>query len=69
MNNIGKVVVVAMFAAGLFACSDKAETKTSAAEKEHFMSEKMQTIKKAEAVNQLLQDAAAEQRRRIDEDS
>lgn len=53
----------------LAACSDKNSTEKKAAEKEHFMTEKMQTIKKAEAVNQLVQDAAAQQRRRIDEES
>jgi hypothetical protein len=53
----------------LAACSDKNAAEKTAAEKEHFMSEKMQTINKAEQVNQLVQDAADQQRRRIDEES
>ena len=53
----------------LAACSETDSSKGSAAEKEHFLTEKMQTIKKAEQVNQLVQDAAAQQRKRIDEES
>ena len=53
------------------ACSndDKASTLNEALPKEHFAKEKLDTIKKAEAVNQLVQDAAAKQNRNIDEQS
>lgn len=63
-----KWVLLSLFIATLAAC-DKTPAQKSAAEKEHFLTEKMQTIKKAEAVDQLVQDAAAMQRRRIDEES
>ena len=43
--------------------------KESAKAEDHFMNEKLDTIKKAEAVDQLVQDAAATQRRTIDEQS
>ena len=51
------------------ACSGESDTSTSNNDvpKEHFAKEKLDTIKKAEAVNQLVQDAAAQQRREIDE--
>jgi len=55
----------------LTACSggNDTSTKNDPASKEHFAQEKLDTIKKAEAVNQLVQDAAAQQRREIDEQS
>lgn len=51
------------------ACSDNDESSTINAPlpKEHFAKQKLDTIKKAEAVNQLVQDAAARQNRSIDE--
>ena len=53
------------------ACSgnDSASTQNEAASKEHFAKEKLDTIKKAETVNQLVQDAAAKQDQHIDEQS
>jgi hypothetical protein len=53
------------------ACSehDDASTMNDPAPKEHFAKQKLDTIKKAEAVNQLVQDAAARQNRNIDEQS
>lgn len=61
-------IIVASLAATLVAC-DKTPTQKDAAEKEHFLTEKMETIKKAEAVEQMVHDAAALQRQRIDEES
>lgn len=51
------------------ACSndDKASTMNEAVPKEHFAKQKLDTIKKAEAVNQLVLDAAARQNHNIDE--
>lgn len=66
MNNKWSLVFLAIIAASLGAC-DKTPAQKSAAEKEHFLGEKMETIKKAEAVDQMLQDAAAQQRRNIDD--
>ena len=66
MNNQWKWILASLFIATLGAC-DKTPAQKSAAEKEHFLSEKMQTIKKAEAVDKILQDAAAQQRRNIDD--
>ena len=43
--------------------------KASAKVEDHFMKEKLDTIKEAEAVDQLIQDTAATQRRTIDEQS
>lgn len=67
-NTLNILIVSSLFLT-LAACSDKTESNATqtAAEKEYFMSEKMQTIEKAEQVGQLVQDTAAEQRRRIDE--
>lgn len=47
------------------ACGNDTPVKTD----EHFLAEKLETIKKAEAVDQIIQDAAALQRRTIDEQS
>lgn len=68
MNNkfIIPLLFVSLFST-LAACSDKNEKPV--AEKEHFMTEKQQAMQKAEQINQLVQDAAAQQRRRIDEES
>jgi len=60
------IFVAAFLATGMTAC-DKTPAQKSAAEKEHFLTEQMETIKKAEAVEQMVQDAAEMQRRRIDE--
>lgn len=57
--------MVSLFMLALTACSDKAKTATE--KKEHFLSEKMETIKKAEEVNQIIQDGATQQRRNIEE--
>lgn len=53
----------------LTACSSGSDpsTKDDQPSKEHFAQEKLEAIKKAEAVNQLVQDAAAQQSRKIDE--
>lgn len=67
MNNKWQIIFLAVFAATLVACSDKTPAQKTAVEKEHFLTEKMQTIKKAEQVNQLLQDTAKKQRREIEE--
>ena len=45
--------------------NDKAPAKVE----DHFIKEKLDTIKKAEAVDQLVHDAAATQRRTIDKQS
>lgn len=66
MRNQWKWVLVSLFIATLGAC-DKTPAQKSATQKEHFLSEKMQTIKKAEAVEQMMKDAAAQQRRDIDD--
>jgi hypothetical protein len=73
MNSKWQLALLPLFAATLFvttmtAC-DKTPAQKAAAEKEHFLSEKMQTIEKAKAVDQMIQDAAAQQHRNIDEQS
>jgi len=68
MNSKWQLVLLSIFVATLIAC-DKTPSQKAAAEKEHFLSEKMQTIETAKAVDQMIQDAAAQQRRNIDEQS
>lgn len=48
------------------ACNNASE---SAKTEDHFLKEKLDTIKKSEGVNQLIQDAAEIQRHTIDEQS
>jgi uncharacterized lipoprotein len=67
MKRKWQIVLLAFFITALAACSDKTPAQKSAAEKENFLSEKMETIKKAEAVDQMIQDAAAQQRRNIED--
>ena len=67
MNHKWQIILLSTFTATLIACSDTATIEKTAAEKEHFLTEKMQTIKKAEQVNQLIQDAATQQRSTIEE--
>ena len=58
--------VVLAFAFSIAACNNASEPAKA---EDHFLEEKLDTIKKAEAVDQLIQDAAAIQRRTIDEQS
>ena len=52
----------------MMGCSSDTDTqKQNAASKEHFMIDQEKALKKAEAVNQFVQDAAAKQRRLIDD--
>ena len=49
-------------------CSSDTDTqKQNTANKDHFLSDQEKALKKAEAVNQLIQDTAAKQRQLIDE--
>ncbi|MBN4079018.1 hypothetical protein JYT26_00090 [Beggiatoa alba] len=67
MKNIEKFIASFLLPAcllGIGACTNNDEpAKTN----DHFLKEKLDTIKKAEAVEQLIQDATAKQRRMIDE--
>lgn len=64
-------LLLLFFTLWITACSndDKASTMNEAVPKEHFAKQKLDTLKKAEAVNQLVQDTAARQDRNIDEQS
>jgi len=66
MTHKWQIILLCIFATTLVAC-DKTPTQKSAAEKEHFLGEKMGTIKKAEGVEQMIQDAATQKRREIEE--
>ncbi len=66
MNNQWKIILFLIFVMSLIACSEQTSSEKTVAEKEHFLSEKLETIKKAEAVEQMIQDAAAQQRRTIE---
>jgi hypothetical protein len=67
MNHKWQAIFLSAFISMLAACSDKATTEKATAEKEHFLTEKMQTIKKAEQVEKMIQDATENQRRSIEE--
>jgi len=67
MNNKWQIFLLAFFIAALAGCSDKTPAQKAAIEKEHFLSEKMETIKKAKQVEQILLDAAEKQRRNIED--
>ncbi len=67
MNNQWKIILLSIFIMSLIACSEQTSSEKTAAEKEHFLSEKLETIKKAEAVEQMIQDAATQQRRNIED--
>jgi len=67
MNRKWLMILLLSFSATLVACSDKATSEKPSAEKEHFLTEKMDAIKKAEKIEKTLQDAAALQRRKIEE--
>jgi len=56
-----------LVAGGLTACSEQASSEKTMTEKEHFLSEKRETIKKTEAVEKMIQDAATQQRRIIED--
>ena len=55
------------------ACSSDSEPSSSVTKdsrelpEDHFLKEKLETIKKAEEVNQIIQDAAAKQRKTMEE--
>ena len=52
----------------MMGCSSDTDTqKQNATSKDHFLIDQEKALKKAEAVNQFIQDAAAKQRRPIDE--
>ncbi|HEC18384.1 MAG TPA: hypothetical protein ENI97_03485 [Gammaproteobacteria bacterium] len=62
MNNKWQIVLLMFLVAGLAACSEQT------AEKEHFLSDKMQTLEKAKAVDRIIQDSATQQRQRLEEE-
>ncbi|HHI92942.1 MAG TPA: hypothetical protein ENK04_05410 [Gammaproteobacteria bacterium] len=67
MSNKWHIVLFTILMAGLTACSEQASSEKNAAEKAHFLSEKQKTIKKAKAVEKMIQDAATQQRRNIED--
>jgi len=69
MNHQWKIILLSIFVTSLIACSEQTSSEKTVTEKEHFLSEKLETIKKAEAVEKMIQDAAAQQRRTIEDQS
>ena len=73
MKPITRIIVQCFLLSFIFAVtacnntSDPAKAKTGA--EDHFLKEKLDTIKKAEAVEKLIQNTDAMQRRVIDEKS
>lgn len=70
-SKINRLSLLASFLFLVTACSGDHGTPATndPATKKHFASEKLDTIKKAEAVDQIVQDAAAKQSREIDKQS
>ena len=69
--NICRQFFLLLFFSVAIACSsnDESSTAKDQASKDNFMQEKLDTIKKAEAVNQLIQDTATKQNLDIDDQS
>jgi len=67
MNHQQKIILLPIFLMSLVACSEQTSSEKTTTEKEHFLSEKLETIKKAKAVEKMIQDAATQQRRNIEE--
>ncbi len=67
MNSNWQTVLLAILVAGLTACSGQTSPEKAIMEEEHFLSEKLETIKKSEAVEQMIQDATLQQRRNIED--
>ncbi|NOX91853.1 MAG: hypothetical protein GXP18_05220, partial [Gammaproteobacteria bacterium] len=45
MNNPWKIILFLIFVMSLIACSEQTSSEKTVAEKEHFLSEKLETIK------------------------
>jgi uncharacterized secreted protein with C-terminal beta-propeller domain len=75
--NINKImlnILLLLVVSTVSACSNNDETATAPTNKpvladEHFLKEKLETIKKAEAVEQLIMDTASQQRQVIEAQS
>ncbi|MCF6337570.1 MAG: hypothetical protein L3J84_06410 [Gammaproteobacteria bacterium] len=67
MNSKWQTILLAILAAGLTACSEQTSPEKAITEEEYFLTEKLETIKKAETVEKMIQDAATQQRRNIKE--
>jgi len=67
MNNKWHIILFTILVTGLAACSEQTSSEKTAIEKEHFLNEKLETIKKAETVEKMIQDAAMQQRRNIED--
>ncbi len=67
MSRKWQTVLLAILVTGLTACSEQTSSEKTITEKEHFLTEKLETIKKAETVEKMIQDAATQQRRSIED--
>jgi len=67
MNRKWLMTLLLSLSVTLVACSDNATSEKPSAEKEHFLTEKMEAIKKAEKIEKTIRDAAVLQRRNIEE--
>ncbi len=65
MDSKWQIILLAILVAGLTACSEQTSPEKTIMEEEHFLTEKLETIKKAETVEKMIQDAATQQRRTI----
>ena len=63
MKTLWQVITLSLFLLVLTGCPEKTPTE----KQDHFLKEKTDTIKKAEQVDQILQDAAGQQRRNIED--
>jgi len=67
MNSKWQPILLAIFVASLTACSEQTSSEKTLTEEAHFLTEKLETIKKAETVEKVIQDAATQQRRNIED--
>ncbi len=67
MDSKWQAVLLAILVAGLTACSEQTSPEKPITEEVHFLTEKLETIKKAETVEKMIQDAATQQRRSIED--
>ena len=67
MKPITKIIAQGFLLSFIFAVTACNNANESTKTEEHFLTEKLDTIKKAEAVDQLIQNAGAVQRRTINE--
>ncbi len=65
MNIQYKIILTLILTASLISCSEQEPSEKKAVEKEHFLSEKQEALKKAKAVEQIIQDATKQRQHSV----